>query len=286
MTKLRIGVVADIHAGATHPNIKCREAIGLLEQVVEEANARSVDLFVTLGDNVTQTSPEQDFHHLLRVKEVLTRVRAPVVPLFGNNDLKFLSAEKAAEALGCNATSELRRVNGWTLLFWRPSCSVSLEHGIHLEENDLAWLRSALETAAYPTVVFLHAPIDGHSMVGNYYFEKRPDLSGYSNAAAARSAIEDSGKVVLVLTGHVHWNAGSTIDGIHYRTLASLSDTFRQSGEASGAWGLLDLDPALILLEVFGAEPMKWSAPPRSKDTRWYQPRLGKAGASEGSRNG
>jgi Icc-related predicted phosphoesterase len=145
--KLRIGLVADIHAGTTRSNIKSTEAIGLLEAVVAEANTRSIDLFVTLGDNINATSAEEDFQYLRQVRQVLARLEAPVVPLFGNNDLKFLDAQRAANALECNPGSEVRQVNGWTFVFWRPACDLSFEHGLLLEESDLSWLRSALATA-------------------------------------------------------------------------------------------------------------------------------------------
>jgi Icc protein len=154
---------------------------------------------------------------------------------------------------------------------------VSLEEGLDLPESDIAWLRAALATATYPTVIFLHAPIDGQSMIGNYYFEGRPDLSGYSNGATARSVIEASAKVVLVLAGHVHWNSGTTIDGVHYRTLACLTDTFQAGVDASRTWAVLDLDASSISLDVRGAEPMRWSAPPRPDHAHWKKPMASEA---------
>ena len=166
----------------------------------------------------------------------------------------------------------MRDVGGWSLIFWRPACILSLEKGFVLDDADLVWLRAALDAAAYPSVVFLHVPIDDHSMTGNYYFENLPHLSTYSNASQARRMIEASGKVVLAMSGHVHWNAGSTIGGIHYRTLAALADTFHASGEASLAWGVLDLGGDRLSLEVFGREPCSWAAAPRASADRWYAP--------------
>ena len=275
METVRLALVTDIHAGVERSNVRSGQAIALLDGVVQEANARAADLLVTLGDNVNATSPEHDRHWLAEVKQSLSRCTAPAVPLFGNNEYKFLDADEAADALGCSAASEVRKLGGWTLLFWRPSCSLSLEEGPRLTAADLAWLESALAAASYPAVLFLHAPIDAHSMVGNLYFENRPDLARYANAAAARRVLEASGKVVLVLAGHVHWNAASTINGIHYRTLASLTDTF-QSAEAappSGTWALLELaGDGRMSLEVFGREPMSWSAPANAEGARWRNP--------------
>lgn len=273
MQTVRLALVTDIHAGVDRSNIRSAQAITLLDGVVRETNARSINLLVTLGDNVNATSPNHDRHWLEAVRQALSRCTAPAVPLFGNNEYKFLGADEAAKALGCSASSEVRPLNGWTLVFWRPSCSLTLESGLHLSATDLSWLEAAIATASYPAVLFLHAPIDEPSMVGNYYFENRPDLAGYANAAAARRIIEVSGKVVLVLAGHVHWNAGSTIDGIHYRTLAALTDTFDVAAVPSGTWSILELaDDGRLSLDTFGREPMSWSALAKPKGAHWNRP--------------
>lgn len=277
MEKLRIGLVADIHAGTTRSNIRSDLALPLLDSVAAEANAVGIDLFVTLGDNVNATNPSEDRANLAAVKASLDHLVAPVVPLFGNNEYKFLGRSGAAAALGCSPDSEMRTLGGWSLLFWRPACELSLERGLWLADEDIAWLEAALDAAAYPAVLFLHAPIDGHSMVGNYYFEQRPDLGGYVNAGRARTAIEASGKIVLVLSGHVHWHATSLIGGVHYRTLPSLTDTFEVSGEPTGAWALLELDRAELALSVFGRQPLRWAAPPRLPDGCWRKPMEGSA---------
>ncbi|MCG8563165.1 MAG: metallophosphoesterase [Hyphomicrobiales bacterium] len=274
METLRVGLVTDIHAGNQRSNIKSGEAIALLDNVVRQANDRALDLFVTLGDNVNATDPEHDRHWLGEVGTSLSRLDAPAVPLFGNNELKFLDADEVAAALGCSAQSEVRRVKGWTLIFWRPGCTLSLQEGLRLSAPDLAWLRAALEAASYPAVLFLHVPIDEHSMVGNYYFQNCPELASYANAAEARREIERSGKVVLVLTGHVHWNAGSTIDGVHYRTLAALTDTFLSTAaQPSETWAALELaGDGQLSLDVFGRETARWSAPIKPESARWREP--------------
>ena len=275
METVRLALVTDIHAGVERSNVRSGQAITLLDHVVQQASACKADLLVTLGDNVNATSPEHDRHWLAQVGQSLGRCAAPAVPLFGNNEYKFLEAEAVAAALGCAAVSEVRSLGGWTLIFWRPSCSLSLDSGPRLTEADLSWLYDALAAAAYPAVLFLHAPIDAHSMVGNLYFENRPDLAHYANAGEARRLLEASGKVALVMAGHVHWNAGSTINGIHHRTLASLSDTFlaAEAAPPSGTWALLELaGDGGMSLKVFGREPMSWSAPAPAEGAQWRSP--------------
>jgi Icc-related predicted phosphoesterase len=272
MQKLRIGAVTDIHAGRTRSNIQSDDALEFLSEVVSRANEMSLDLFVTLGDNINATSVEEDRHYLAEVRDVLSAVKSPTVPMFGNNDVRYIAASDVGEILKCNPCSEVRKLNGWSLIFWRANCSLTIEEGLRLPDEDLQWLESALNEASYPAVVFTHVPLDNHAMTGNYYFQNRTDLAGYSNASEARRLLEASGKVVLAMAGHVHWNAGTTIGGIHYRTLASLADTFDAGGKPSRAWGIFDLNSDRLALEVFGREPCSWSAAPRSQGNRWYKP--------------
>ncbi|QRM32382.1 metallophosphoesterase [Microvirga sp. VF16] len=272
MSVLRIAVIADIHAGETRSNIQSEQAPQLLENFVSEANARSVELIVSLGDNINAASADEDRRYLQRVAKIFSRSAAPVVSVFGNNELKFLGRSETARILDCTLDSEIRDASGWSLIFWRPDCELSLTKGLILSDDDLAWLDDALSKAKFPAVLFVHAPIDDHSMVGNYYFENHKDLATYTNGRAARALLEQSGKVVLVLSGHTHWHACSTIGGIHYRTIPSLTDTFEHSGEASEAWAILDLTTQTIALEVFGREPMRWSVPVRAQEARWRAP--------------
>jgi hypothetical protein len=92
------------------------------------------------------------------------------------------------------------------------------------------------------------------------------------NAIEARAIIEASGKAVLVLAGHVHWNAMSMIDAIAYWTLASLTDTFAKDGEPSGSWAILELPRDGIAIEGFGSESFRWWAPLRPQHKRWVRP--------------
>ena len=79
---------------------------------------------------------------------------------------------------------------------------------------------------------------------------------------------------MLVLTGHVHWNAGSTIDGVHYRTLAALTDTFLSTAaQPSETWAALELaGDGQLSLDVFGRETARWSAPIKPESARWREP--------------
>ena len=83
-----------------------------------------------------------------------------------------------------------------------------------------------LAATSLPSIVFMHVPLDGSDMTGNYYFEANPDLSRYTDTSRIREVLRDAGNVVLCVAGHVRWNKLNTVDGIPYLSLQSLTESF------------------------------------------------------------
>jgi NAD(P)-dependent dehydrogenase (short-subunit alcohol dehydrogenase family) len=116
---------------------------------------------------------------------------------------------------------------------------------------------------------FSHLPLDNGSMLGNFYFEKAvPNGAHYAEGAAARDIIERSGKVIACLAGHTHWNARNTIDGVHYITIHSLTESFTTHPYPTGAFGVLDID-AYLTVEVFGRDPALHRLPLKPLGYHW-----------------
>lgn len=106
-------------------------------------------------------------------------------------------------------------------------------------------------------------------MSGNYYFEHRPHgRAGYENAALARAIIEHSGNVALAVAGHVHWNSGHTIDGAHYLTIQSLTETFTTHPHPAAAWAEMDIGDD-IEVRVHGRDPARMTLPVHRKGAHW-----------------
>jgi len=72
--------------------------------------------------------------------------------------------------------------------------------------QELEWLQKDLATTSLPTVVFSHQTLD------------RVDDQDHNikNGSAVRKIFEDSGKVLVVLSGHDHAGGYANIKGIHY----------------------------------------------------------------------
>ncbi len=112
-----------------------------------------------------------------------------------------------------------------------------------------------------PLLIASHVPVSGHSQIGNHYFENNADLATYPREAARIRAMLRASRVPTAwISGHVHWNTLTTIDGIPHMTQQSLTESFVMSpdtgaGEACGAYGLLKLSKRDIAWRVFGRMP-------------------------------
>jgi hypothetical protein len=132
-------------------------------------------------------------------------------------------------------------------------------------------VRADLEASELPAIVFTHIPLDNGSMKGNFYFEKAyPQHAAYpeSQGEAIRDVIERSGKVILCLNGHAHWNAYHAIDGVHYVTLPSLTESFTTWPHANEAFAKVRIGES-IEVDVFGRTPMSYRLPIKLAGQHW-----------------
>lgn len=155
---------------------------------------------------------------------------------------------------------------GYHFVFWNASAFLDARAGFTLPVSDVAWLESDLSNTTLPTIIFSHVPLDNGSMQGNFYFEAAyPHHAHYPEhqAQSAREVLEQSKKVILCVNGHAHWNAYHCIDGIHYVTIPSLTESFPTYPEACRAWASLTLDSD-IHLTVHGNLPIEYRLPIKS----------------------
>jgi hypothetical protein len=142
-------------------------------------------------------------------------------------------------------------------------------HGFVLTEYDLVWLARTMQAADRPCLVVSHVPVSGHSQIGNYYFENNPTSSVYPMADRARAALALARVPVVCLSGHVHWNTVTTVDGITHLTQQSLTESFTTGGEAAGAMGVIELGDTLRW-DVAGDDPFAFAFRPTAR--RWTPP--------------
>jgi len=93
-----------------------------------------------------------------------------------------------------------------------------------IREDQKKWLTKSLNETKFPTLIYLHHPIDDQSMENNYYFKNRPQSSCVSNRGEVRSILEKSEKVVAVFNGHTHFFSAQEVNGIRYITVPSFAE--------------------------------------------------------------
>jgi hypothetical protein len=266
---LRIALVTDIHHGEQAGTKVGPAALPLLRDFFTWANALSPDLVVELGDRINNVDEAADERLTRQVRAAFHTLRPAVVHLLGNHDHHDLPRAIAEDAMQTSFASSSRDMNGFHLVFWNADTSMRGRDGFLLSEEDLAWLKQDLAITTLPTIIFTHLPLDSGSMIGNFYFEAYlPGHGHHANAALAREIIERSGKVILCIAGHTHWNTRSTIDGIHYLTIHSLTESCTTMPAPTGAHALLQVGEC-IELDVLGRDPAWCRLPIRPLGVHW-----------------
>ena len=231
-----------------------------------------IGLVVDLGDRISNTDLGNDRKHLAEVACAFKSLTKECHHLIGNHDVVHLSVEEQENILGKSLQHHSFDRHGWHLAFWNTSCVLHEGEGFRLDQDDLDWLAADLAATDLPIVVFSHMPVDTGSMVGNYYFERRyAHGEQHRNASLARDLIENSEKVIAVVSGHVHWNQLHFMDGIPHFSLQSLSETFTTHPHAAGSWALLTLGDT-VELEVFGRDPVMYRLPVKNPSHHWLPP--------------
>jgi len=276
--RLRIAVVADVHHGLSVGTKAGSLALGLADEIVRAVNDENPDLVVNLGDWINDRNRDTDLRLLREAAERFQALRAPAIFLLGNHDQVNLSLEDCRGILGGELVHRSLDISGWHLVFWYADSKYAPPSYLARRE-DIAWLETDLRATELPSIVFSHVPFDDASMMGNYYFETSPPgKAGYANAAEIRDVIQRSGKVVAAVAGHVHWNRFLCIDGTHYLTVQSLSETFTTHPHPAAAWAMLELHDGALGVRVAGRDPASYVAPVRNLGNHWLSRKAGGLG--------
>lgn len=262
---MRFALISDVHLGppASHQG-KLRKLTHLSEELVSGFVRRmrdelSPDVVINLGDVLEDESAERDRERYARFVALLREIGKPVLHVAGNHDTINLSASELCELWG----------DGLELCYSRDHHGVhfavlrTIEHRgerIELPEEQIRWLERDLAETTLPCIVLMHHPASEMRLEGNRWFEKRPHLCRVVERRALRQVIEQSGKVLAVFNGHVHWNHFDVISGIPYVTLQSLIENLDDDapGRAAAAYAVCDLDDRRLVINVYGAEQLHY----------------------------
>ncbi len=267
---LQFCVLADLHHGRDSGSKKGSTALKFLQRFRAWLRLQAHEFVLDLGDRINDLDRENDLSLMQTIGAELRRIRIPRHHLLGNHDVEFLSVAENEEALDSFCRSHSRDYEGFHFIFWNAGAHLARGEGMLMEESSIEWLRSDLEKTDLPTVVCTHAPLVNGCMHGNYYFERTPQNAHYlpSESAKARAVIEESGKVILALSGHVHWFSHHAADNVHYISLPSATDSFMCPPSPLGAWASVRIEDE-ISIEVHGKQKIGIQLPIRELGSHW-----------------
>lgn len=251
---LRFAVVTDIHYGFDRGNKKGSRAPALIDRFVKAANSNRVDFAVDMGDRVTYANPEQDRHYLIKLKDQFNKLAMPKYSVHGNHDLSNLTRQNNEDILGVPGGSYSKDINGYHVIFWNPNVRITGEQGLFITPDEMSWLRDTLTETDRKCVLFCHIPLDNYPTdnVRAAEYDKRPFLSYYPQGPEIREILEESGKVLLCMSGHRHRNRHREINGIHYITHQSLVQRYHDTERPHAAYSLVKINKGRIRIEGRG----------------------------------
>lgn len=274
---LKIALVTDIHHGKDMEAKKGQSALPLLAEFARFVESHQPDLVLEMGDRISDEDPETDLVLERQVSAAFEPIRklAPVRHILGNHDRDFISIAANEEIFGQSFASTTMDVKGWRIVLWQADTLIRRPGGFNCPQSDLDWLEATIAAADRPLLIVSHVPVSGHSQIGNYYFQNNADLSTYPQSEAIRAILRGSKVPTAWVSGHVHWNTLTVVDGVPHLTLQSMTESYvmaaeRGAGAPAGAFGLLSLCDSQLAYHVFGGDPFHVTLPVSPMAQRWY----------------
>ena len=269
---MRIALISDAHFGprATYDG-KLRKlsdhAGPLVEQFVKRMNQSArPDLVINLGDVVEDENHDADLAAYRRFLDLMSELEAPLLHVAGNHECVNLSDDELRTLWKHEGPLYYsREIGGLHLTILRARHQRA--SSVTLAAEQLEWLRRDLAASELPVLVFLHHPLSDMCLEGNRWFEREPHICLVQQRAEARAILEQSGKVLAVLNGHVHWNHFDLVGQIPYITIQSLIENVEDDapGRAARTHALVDVSPERVLVRVFGEAPARYQIERRQR---------------------
>jgi Icc protein len=217
------------------------------------------DLVVNLGDVVEDDTRDADRERYAEFVRILSSLDAPVLHVAGNHDQIGLTHDDLRELWGHEGPLYYSRDIGGVHFAILNTQEIK-DVVIRLPDEQIAWLKDDLAKATAPVVVLMHHPASDQDLAGNRWFEKAPNICRIAERKELRRVIEDSGKVVAVFNGHVHWNHLDVIENIPYFTLQSLIENLDEDapGRPAASHAVCDLEPRRLSVRVIGEENLRY----------------------------
>lgn len=177
----------------------------------------------------------------------------------GNHDQVCFSEYGLQSLFGVDDLYYSINVEGVHFIFLFSRITVPPHSHAIIPEEQLDWLTDDLEKTELPAIVFMHHSLADQDLGGNFWFAESPEECLVDNRRRVRSVLAESGKVLAIVNGHLHWNRVDMHDGLPYISVQSLVENVNNDGTPAGAYTLLEVDRNTMVLKVFGADRFRYA---------------------------
>ena len=229
---LRAGIITDMHktTKADSDTRKYSVSLDKMKVFMDKMKDMKPAFLIELGDFVDTLAPGTDpAANLKEIETLFTSFAGPTYHVLGNHDFDNLKRDQFLSAVTNTGIPQGQTWYSWdadgvhcivldadytpgnfrpydmntpedTFWTWVDTC---------IPPQELEWLKEDLRNTALPVLVFTHQTLD------------RVDDQDHNikNASAVRALLEESGRVLAVISGHDHQGGYANIKGIHYLVL-------------------------------------------------------------------
>ena len=264
---LKAGVITDMHrtTKADTDTRKFSASLPKMQVFVDAMRKVSPAFVIELGDFVDTLGAGTDpLKNLAQIESLFTSLPCAHYHVLGNHDFDNLKRNEMLDNIRNTGIPQRQTWYSWdagnvhcivldadyTPKGFRPYDMNTPEDTFWtwtdtiIPPQELEWLKKDLQKTSLPVLLFSHQTLD------------RVDEQDHNikNASAVRAILEDSGKVLAVISGHDHQGGYANIKGIHYVVMngnVGVSDT--RSWQATSQANGMDThaDNQYAVLEVY-----------------------------------
>ncbi|MFA6274454.1 MAG: metallophosphoesterase [Candidatus Paceibacterota bacterium] len=258
---LKFAIISDIHffGNENHRMFNgvirkmTQHSLPLLNEFIKKMNEKVEPAFVVnLGDAIENIDKKNDIKNLTQVLNILNKLTCPVYNLIGNHEQRKIELK------------ELEKIIKHKPVYY--SFDKDYYHFVVLYSDDYdkkgpiidnvqkEWLKNDLKDTNKLTIVFVHHGLAEQNLIGNFWFEGKPERSLIHNKEEIRKIFEDSKKVKAVFNGHLHWNKMDVHNEIPYFNIQSLVENFKEKDLPSKTWAIVELSRDCIKVDIQGED--------------------------------
>lgn len=260
---MKFAILTDIHLGPEgyYKGVlrKANKDVKIfLDDFVEKMNGNVKPEFVViLGDLVEDDNKVNDKNNIDYIVKLLKKLKCPVYYVAGNHDLRNITEEELIKLFKQKSLYYSFDKNEFHIIVLYTK---SIKHkNAFISEKQISWLKNDLEKTNKKTIIFSHSSLADQNLIGNPWFEGKPEYCLVTNRKIIRHIFSASKKVIAVFNSHLHWDKQNIHDNIPYFTIQSLTENEDDKGLASETHAVINIVNDKVDVEIKGNYPKNFS---------------------------